>query len=45
MRGAEVNRAKLPTLFRKQFGLCNVKRGETIVVITVRPSPEPRSIR
>ena len=39
MKTAEVNRAKLPALFRKQFGLCNVKRGETVVVITDLNTP------
>jgi 2,5-dihydroxypyridine 5,6-dioxygenase len=39
MRGAEVNRSKLPSLFTRQFRLCNVKKGETIVVISNMNTP------
>jgi 2,5-dihydroxypyridine 5,6-dioxygenase len=38
-RAAEVNPAKLPALFLKQFRLCNVKRGETIAVISDLNTP------
>jgi 2,5-dihydroxypyridine 5,6-dioxygenase len=33
LRVQEVNPAKLASLFRKQFELCNVKRGETIACV------------
>jgi 2,5-dihydroxypyridine 5,6-dioxygenase len=39
MRGTEVNPAKLVALFTKEFRLCNVKPGETVVVITDLNSP------
>jgi 2,5-dihydroxypyridine 5,6-dioxygenase len=32
--GQAVNPAKLNSLFRRQFQLCNVKRGETIAIIS-----------
>jgi 2,5-dihydroxypyridine 5,6-dioxygenase len=34
VRPGEITPAKLTLLYRKQFALCNVKRGETIVLIT-----------
>ena len=34
MRASEVNPAKLTTLFRKEFELCNVKRGETLAILS-----------
>jgi 2,5-dihydroxypyridine 5,6-dioxygenase len=34
IRTQEVNPAKLAQLFRKQFQLCNVKKGETIAVVS-----------
>lgn len=34
IRSSEVNPGKLPGLFRKQFDLCKVAKGETIVCIT-----------
>lgn len=34
VRPADINPAMLSSLYRKEFGLCNVKRGETIVLIT-----------
>ena len=34
LRSQELNPAKLATLFRKQFQLCNVKGGETIAVVS-----------
>jgi 2,5-dihydroxypyridine 5,6-dioxygenase len=34
VRPADINPAILASLYRKQFGLCNVKKGETIVLIT-----------
>lgn len=34
MRQQSVNPARLLDLFRKEFALCNVKRGETIVLLT-----------
>jgi 2,5-dihydroxypyridine 5,6-dioxygenase len=33
MRAQEINPAKLAMLFRKQFEMCNVKRGETIALL------------
>lgn len=39
MRQREINPAKLPALFTKQFRLCNVKAGETISLITDLNSP------
>jgi len=39
MRGAEVNSARLATLFAKEFRLCNVARGETIAIITDLNTP------
>jgi len=39
MRGVEVNPAKLTTLFMKQFRLCNVRVGESLVMITDLNSP------
>ncbi|MGB0629153.1 MAG: hypothetical protein ACPGRZ_00530 [Alphaproteobacteria bacterium] len=34
MRNQEINPAKLATLFRKQFEMCNVKQGETIALLS-----------
>jgi 2,5-dihydroxypyridine 5,6-dioxygenase len=34
LRPQELNPAKLAALYAKQFGLCNVKRGETIVAVS-----------
>ena len=34
LRSQELNPAKLATLFRKQFQLCNVQRGETIAIVS-----------
>ena len=34
MRPIEINLASLATLFRKEFQLCNVKKGETIAVVS-----------
>ena len=34
MRANEVNPAKMTTLFRKEFELCNVKRGETLAILS-----------
>ena len=34
MRPVEINLATLATLFRKEFELCNVKKGETIAVVS-----------
>jgi 2,5-dihydroxypyridine 5,6-dioxygenase len=34
MRPIEINLATLATLFRKEFQLCNVKKGETIAVVS-----------
>jgi 2,5-dihydroxypyridine 5,6-dioxygenase len=34
LRPADINPAILSSLYRKQFALCNVKRGETIVLVT-----------
>src|SRR4249920_877587 len=34
LRVQEVNPAKLAMLYRKQFELCKVKRGETIAVVS-----------
>ena len=34
IRSIEVNPAKLPMLFKKQFDLCNVKPGETIAIVS-----------
>ena len=34
MRPTEINLATLATLFRKEFQLCNVKKGETIAVVS-----------
>jgi 2,5-dihydroxypyridine 5,6-dioxygenase len=34
IRSQELNPAKLPRLFRQQFELCNVKRGETIAIVS-----------
>src|SRR5580704_16341580 len=34
MRPVEINLATLATLFRKEFELCNVKKGETIALVT-----------
>jgi 2,5-dihydroxypyridine 5,6-dioxygenase len=34
IRPQELNPAKLAMLYRKQFALCNVKRGETIAVVS-----------
>ena len=34
IRSSEVNPGKLPGLFRKQFELCRVAKGETIACIT-----------
>ena len=39
MRPVEVNPAKLSRLFIKEFRLCNVKRGETIAMITDLNTP------
>jgi 2,5-dihydroxypyridine 5,6-dioxygenase len=39
MRPVEVNPAKLALLFMKEFRLCNVRPGETIVMITDLNSP------
>lgn len=33
-RAQELNPAKLPGLFRKQLELCNVKKGETVAVVS-----------
>ena len=33
-RVPEINPARLPALFRKQFELCKIKRGETIAVVS-----------
>ena len=33
-RSLQVNPAKMANLFRKQFELCNVKRGETIALVS-----------
>jgi 2,5-dihydroxypyridine 5,6-dioxygenase len=41
VRPQELNPAKLPLLFRKEFLLCNVKRGETICLVTdLKTRPE-----
>lgn len=41
VRPQELNPAKLPLLFRRQFQLCNVKRGETICLVTdLKTRPE-----
>jgi len=40
LRPQEINRAKLPLLFKREFELCNVSAKETIVLLTdlkVRP--------
>ena len=34
VRSQEVNPAKLPLLFRKQFELCKIKPGETIAIVS-----------
>ncbi len=34
MKPAEINLASLATLFRKEFELCNVQKGETIAVVS-----------
>jgi 2,5-dihydroxypyridine 5,6-dioxygenase len=34
IRSQELNPAKLPLLFRRQFELCKVKRGETIAIVS-----------
>ena len=34
LRPADTNRGAITSLYRKQFGLCNVQKGETIVLIT-----------
>ena len=34
MRASEVNPAKMTTLFRKEFELCNVKPGETLAILS-----------
>ena len=33
IRPSDINPAILTSLYRKQFGLCNVQRGETIRII------------
>ncbi|MGE0797943.1 MAG: hypothetical protein AB7G13_18375 [Lautropia sp.] len=41
VRPQELNPAKLPLLFRKEFKLCNVKPGETICLVTdLKTRPE-----
>ena len=41
VRPQELNPAKLPLLFRRQFQLCSVKRGETICLVTdLKTRPE-----
>lgn len=34
MRHEAINSAKLPGLFRQEFALCNVRRGETVMLLT-----------
>jgi 2,5-dihydroxypyridine 5,6-dioxygenase len=34
MRQETINSAKLPALFRREFELCNVRRGETVMLLT-----------
>jgi 2,5-dihydroxypyridine 5,6-dioxygenase len=34
IRAQEVNTAKLAGLYRRQFGLCNVRKGETIAIVS-----------
>lgn len=34
LRAQEVNPAKLVQLYRREFGLCQVKKGETIVTVS-----------
>ena len=34
MKPAEINLATLATLYRKEFQLCNVKKGETIAIVS-----------
>jgi len=31
MRQEALNSAKLPALFRREFALCNVRHGETVI--------------
>src|SRR4051812_43073116 len=34
MAGQAINPASMPALFRRQFELCNVKKGETVILLT-----------
>jgi len=49
-RAQEVNPAKLAQLYRKEFELCGVKKGETISVVSdlileYKPGPPPKVVK